>query len=403
MKSFLKHATVGGAVLLIAITGIPAVGATTQPEGEKGTGPGGNVYAATNAMDGNAIRTFHRAVDGTLTLVGDTPTGGTGSGTFEGSGNSVVLGGHAGESAPTNLTGEDRFLFATNAGSDSVSVLRTSGDELELVDVEPTGDHPISVTVSRGVVYVLNASASNCMGPAVAPSITGYRLSAHGELDPIPGSTRPVLGGALSGCTQVSFNPAGDVLVVTEKTADVIATYTVGTDGLATGPIRNESSGSGPFGFTFTQTGRLLTSENFGGVAMEGAAASYDVNKDGTLSPVSGTVRNNRSDTCWIVLTDNQRFAYTTNAMSNDISSYRADSRGNLTLLQSVAAPADELPAPFVIPADLTLSRDSHFLYVRNVQDGDLRAFSIGTDGSLTLVQAIQAALPNGAVGVASS
>jgi 6-phosphogluconolactonase (cycloisomerase 2 family) len=315
----------------------------------------------------------------------------------------VVLGGFAGESAPTNLTGEERFLFATNSGSDSVSVLRARGDELELVDTEETGDHPISVTVSRGLVYVLNANGSNCMGTAVAPTITGYRMSAQGELTPIPNSTRPVTGGAGSGCTQVTFSPAGDVLVVTEKTADVISTYTVGSDGLATGPIRNETSGSGPFGFTFTQTGRLLTSENFGGVAGQGAAASYDVNKDGTLAPVSATVKNNRSDTSWIVLTDNQRFAYPTNAMSNDISSYRADPQGNLTLLASIAAPADEAPAPFVIPADLTLSRNSEFLYVRNVQDGDLRAFSVGSDGSLKLVQALQGALPPGAVGVASS
>ncbi|MDQ3463785.1 MAG: lactonase family protein, partial [Actinomycetota bacterium] len=94
---------------------------------------------------------------------------------------------------------------------------------------------------------------------------------------------------------------------------------------------------------------------------------------------------------------------WTSNAMSNDISSYRADSRGNLSLLQSIAAPADELPAPFVIPADLTLSSDSPFLYVRNVQDGDLRAFSIGSDGSLTLVQMLPIALPSGAIGVASS
>ena len=227
MKVFAKHAIVGGAALVLAVTGIPSVGAAAQAEDEMTTGPGGNVYAATNAVDGNEIRTFHRAQDGTLTNVGDTPTGGIGSGTFEGSGNSLVLGGVAGEASPTNLTGESRFLFAVNAGSDSVSVLRTSGDELELVDVEPTGDHPISVTVSRGVVYVLNANASNCMGPEVSPTITGYRLSADGELAPIPDSSRPVTGSALSGCTQVSFNPAGDVLVVTEKTADVISTYTV--------------------------------------------------------------------------------------------------------------------------------------------------------------------------------
>jgi 6-phosphogluconolactonase (cycloisomerase 2 family) len=401
MKNLLRHAMLGGAGLALAVPVIPTASAA-PPEMEQSR-RGGNVYAATNGILGNAIRTFHRAPDGTLTLVGDTPTGGTGSGTFEGSGNSVVLGGVGGESAPTNLTGEERLLFATNAGSDSVSVFRARGDELTLVETEPTGDHPISVTVSRGIVYVLNASQSNCMGPGAAPTITGYRLVAGGALEPIPDSTRPVSGGSLSGCTQVTFNPAGDALVVTEKTADVISTYTVAADGVASGPIRNESSGVGPFGFTFTKTGRLLTSENFGGAPLQGAAAAYDVQRDGTLVPVGGSVRNGRSDTCWIVLTDDQRFAYATNAMTNDISSYTVDPQGTLTLLQSVAAPADELPAPFVIPADLTLSRDSRFLYVRNVQDGDLRAFSIGSDGSLTLVQALPRALPNGAVGVASS
>jgi hypothetical protein len=402
MKTLARKTFVGGTgVALVVAAG--SIASAAPPQDSPQNRDVGYVYAATNGLTGNAIRTFARSQDGTLSLVGDTPTGGTGSGTFEGSGNSVVLGGVGGEAAPTNLTGEERFVFATNAGSDSVSVLRTDGDRLELVDTEPTGDHPISVTVSRGVVYVLNADESNCMGPLAAPTIQGYRLSAQGDLTPIPGSLRPVSGGPTSGCTQVTFNPAGDVLVVTEKTADVISTYTVGADGVAKGPQANSSTGTGPFGFTFTKTGRLLTSENFGGAPLQGAAAAYDVNSDGTLQPVGPSVRNGRSDTCWIVLTDDQRFAYATNAMTNDISSYTADPQGNLTLLKSVAAAADELPAPFVIPADLTLSRDSRFLYVRNVQDGDLRAFAIGSDGSLTLVQALPRALPNGAIGVASS
>ncbi len=79
---------------------------------------------------------------------------------------------------------------------------------------------------------------------------------------------------------------------------------------------------------------------------------------------------------------------------ANDISSHRADPRGKLILLQSVAAPADELPAPFVIPADLTLSRDSRFLYVRNVQDGDLRAF-LDRIGRLPDARADAAACPS--------
>jgi hypothetical protein len=37
--------------------------------------------------------------------------------------------------------------------------------------------------------------------------------------------------------------------------------------------------------------------------------------------------------------------------MSNDVSSYRVDPDGTMTLLQSIAGPADQLPAPFATPA----------------------------------------------------
>lgn len=39
------------------------------------TAGGGNVYAATNALTGNAVRVYHRSAGGRLTLVRDTPTG----------------------------------------------------------------------------------------------------------------------------------------------------------------------------------------------------------------------------------------------------------------------------------------------------------------------------------------
>ena len=166
----------------------------------------------------------------------------------------------------------------------------------------------------------------------------------------------------MSGCSQVSFNPKGDVLVVTEKQADVVSTYLVNQDGVASAPIANQTSGNGPFGFTFTQTGKLLETENFGGAPGQGSAASYEIGRDGTLTPISGSVFNMRSDTCWIVLTDDGKYAYSTNAMSNDISSYRVDPDGSMTLLQSIAGPADDLPAPPAVSADLSLSANSKFL-----------------------------------------
>jgi hypothetical protein len=96
----------------LAATAVPALalpaGAAAAPETPNRPGA---VYAATNDPTGNEIRVFDRAADGRLTPAGDVATGGLGSGNFEQSANSVVLGGRGGESSPINFTGSARFLL----------------------------------------------------------------------------------------------------------------------------------------------------------------------------------------------------------------------------------------------------------------------------------------------------
>jgi len=224
----------------------------------------------TNARGGNAVVAFARRADGHLRRVGSFPTGGTGSGSFEDTAHGLVLGTSQGEASPNNLIEDAELLFATNARSDSIAVFRVEKDEIVEVDVQPSGgEKPVSVTVNRGVLYVLNSGEAtddlfdsemhvipNCT--TGTPSITGFTVGTNGELDPIAGSTRRLseLGG--SGCAQVSFNPAGNVLVVTERLAKdegppgfmgdegVISTYTRNADGtLSTGPVVTEATGSG--------------------------------------------------------------------------------------------------------------------------------------------------------------
>jgi 6-phosphogluconolactonase (cycloisomerase 2 family) len=403
MRRLIALAALAGASALAVV--LPAGAAPPPPPPDTTPTRPGAVYAATNDPTGNEIRVFARGADGRLTPAGDFATGGRGSGTFEQSANSVILGTRGGEASPISFTQSPRFLFTTNTGSDSVSVFRVLPDGLELVDVEEGGqlDRPISVTVSDGVVYALNSDRPQCA--SLQATITGFTLDQDGLLTPIPGSTRPLAGNGppFSGCTQVSFNKTGDVLAVTEKNADVITTYRVGRDGLASQPIRNETPGVGPFGFTFTQTDRLLTTENNGQLEGQGAASSFRIEKDATLTPVSGNVRNTQTDTCWIVVTDNNKYAYVTNAMSNNISSYRVRPDGTMTLLEADAGRVDELPRPVAIAEDLALSGDSRFLYARNARDGDLFAFAVQPDGKLGEIQSLPAALPpGGAIGVAA-
>jgi len=361
------------------------------PAADLGRSSPGAVYATTNEVTGNRVMVFDRAADGTLTPGGTFATGGTGSGNFEGSGNSLILG----EQSPNNLNGGNHYLYAVNTGSSSISVFAVRHDGLELLEVENSlGRAPISVTVHKNLLYVLNSDGTQCTGGV--PSITGFTVGPKGNLTPLPQSTRPLSSTANSGCSQISFTKDGGVLVVTERGADVISTFVVdrGT-GLATGPITNQTSGNGPFGFTFTQRGQLLTAENFQGAAGQGGAASYDVGNDGILTPLGPTARNGRSDTCWIVNTDDGKYAYVTNAMSGDISSYSVAPDGTLVLLESIAG------AVGFIAEDMSLSGNSRYLYARSFTQGTISSFQVQSNGALTPLQVL-GGLPPGAVGLAA-
>ncbi len=111
-------------------------------------------------------------------------------------------------------------------------------------------------------------------GMAGLPTISGFRVSDGGQLTPITGSTQPVPGGLISGCSQVSFSPDGKQLIVSERTADDLATYPVDANGVAGPPRRNATAEIGPFGLNFAGDDVLLTAVNNVTLPLLGAAAS---------------------------------------------------------------------------------------------------------------------------------
>lgn len=371
----------------------------------------GAVFSMSNALQGNEVVAFSRGSDGTLTEAGRFPTGGTGSGGFEDTANGLVLGNAQGESAPNNLIGASQLLFATNAGSNTISVFRVEKAGLELVEVQNSGgEKPVSVTINHGLLYVLNSGEfvdglvpPNCTTGNL-PSITGFRVDAKGELTPIPNSTRQLSGDPFSGCAQVSFNPEGTVLVVTERTAripgqapddeGVINTFVVNDDGTLGEHRVIDATGQGPFGFTFNKQGALLTTEQFDGPAGpgRGAAAGYTLNRDGSLTRTSASVHNGGTDTCWFVVTDNGKFGYTASFFPDArISLYAVGRDGSLSLLDATANTENVETGA----SDMSLSRNSKYLYQLNSFRGTINAFEVQNDGSLRLLQTIQAHEPS--------
>lgn len=337
----------------------------------------GAVYTMSNAVDGNKILVFSRAADGALHPAGEYATGGLGTGTGLGNQSAVIL------------SEDGRWLFAVNAGSNQVSVFAVQHSGLALVDtVDSGGISPISVTADHDLLYVLNAGSDN---------ITAFTLNRHGKLTPLPASTRP-LSGTGTAPAQISFSPDGALLVVTEKATNSIDTYVVGENGLATGPAVHASVGQTPFGFAFDRRGRLLVSEAAGGTFEASSVSSYTVTEDGGLQPISAAVPTTETAACWVVVTGNGRYAYTTNAGSGSLAGYAIGRDGRLSLLDPDGRTG--VTGDDSTPLDMALSDNSRYLYTLNAGSDTLGAFRVKADGSLSALTGVS--LPDGANGLAA-
>ncbi len=333
----------------------------------------GAVYTITNQVAGNAVAVFARAADGTLTPAGSFATGGTGTGPGLGSQGAVTL------------SDDGRLLFAVNAGSNDVSVFQVGPQELSLLSRTPSGGTlPISVTVSRNLVYVLNAGG--------AGNITGFTVGSTGGLTPIAGSTKS-FSTATAGPAQVSFSPSGGQLVVTEKGTSLIDVYPVDEDGVVGERTSHMSAGGTPFGFAFGPRNLLFVSE----AAAPGSASSYTLTRAGSVQLVSGVVLTHQSAPCWAVVTENGRFGYTGNG-SGSVSGFRIAPDGTTRLLDADGATA-------VVSGglnDIALSGNGRYLYALGTGSiPAIYAFRIQNDGHLVALGAI-GGLPAGTRGLAA-
>ncbi|MEO7276229.1 MAG: beta-propeller fold lactonase family protein [Vicinamibacterales bacterium] len=360
----------------VAVTALLVVGA--GHDSVRAERSSGAVYTMSNATTGNRILAFERGPGGTLTHTGSFATGGLGSG------------GGLGSQGALTLSENDRWLLAVNAGSNDVTLFATDDDGLRWLDKVPSGGtQPVSVTIHRTLVYVLNAGSD---------SVSGFRLRPHGQLSPIAGSTRP-LSGSATGPAQVQFSPDGRVLVVTEKATNLILTYVVDEEGFLGPPQVQPSHGATPFGFAFGIRRQLFVSEAFGGAPDASAVSSYGVAANGTLHLVSPTVATHQTAACWVVVTEGGRFAYTTNTGSGSISGYGIDQDGTLTPLNADGRTADTGAGS--APTDLALSENGRFLFVLNSAAHSIGTFRIRRNGQLEPVGTI-GGLPVGANGLAA-
>ncbi len=337
------------------------------------------VYVQTNDATGNEVLAFARQADGALTSLGRFATGGRGTGQP-----------HLASQSSLALADDGRHLLVVNAGSDDLSLFTVESGGLRLADRVGTGGvTPTSVAVSGDLVYALNNGTAG---------IAGFRI-ADGRLVGLAGSQRP-LSAPHADPAQISFSRDGRTLAVTERGTDSISTFAVDDRGYAEGPTTIKASGKTPYGFDFTKDGAMIVTEAFGGEIGAAAAASYSLTEPGRIAPVSGSVRDTRSEVCWAVVSHDGRFAYVTNFGDGTVSSFTIADNGGLELRDPVAG-STRLGDKGI--RDEAISRDGRYLYAIDADARKVFGWTVGDDGALSAIGAFGDEVPETVAGLAAS
>jgi|SRR5579872_154985 6-phosphogluconolactonase len=340
----------------------------------------GAVYTLTNSSTGNAVMMFNRSADGHLSLGGTFSTGGMGTGVGLGTQGAVVL------------DASNRFLFAVNAASNTISTFSVAYNGLTLVGTTSSyGLNPVSLTSFGNMLYVLNAAGE----VGNSDNIAGFTVDANGNLHNITYGVP--LSAPSVGPAEISFNPEGNLLVVTEKATNNIDVFTLDSMGNITGMKVMMSAAETPYGFAFGKRDTLIVSDAVGGTANAGAVSSYFLAEDESHHTVTGSAGDHQSAPCWIAVTNDGLYAYITNTGSGTVSSYSVGYAGALMLMNQSAANVGSSSAP----VDMAISNNSRSLYVLGPGTGVVKGYSINIDGSLSL-ETTMSSLPASASGLAA-
>ncbi|HEX2204506.1 MAG TPA: beta-propeller fold lactonase family protein [Longimicrobium sp.] len=381
-------------MLAVAVLGLSACDGIFDDDDDDdgGNDDGGAVYTMNNAAGANHVIVFERGEDGDLVRADSFATGGSGSGPHP------VFGTDPLESQDAViLSADNRYLFVVDAGSDEVTSFRVRGDGglTRVSNVSSGGDFPVSLAQRGDWLYVVNANGGG--------SISGFRIGSDGTLTPIAGSTRPLSGAAVPGPGSIRISP-NNVVVVTEKPTNRLVLYPLDANGVPGTRTVVTSPGPTPFGADFDPSGRYILSEgNVGPMRMavpDGSSASSLTVTASAISVITDSAPTTETAACWVQITPDGRYAYTTNTGSSSITGFSIGAGGALTRLTPDGKTGTTPP----MSQPLDMAHADGYLYALTPGDGGIHAFRVNADGTLTaLPQAdVTGTLPVSATGLAA-
>jgi 6-phosphogluconolactonase len=325
----------------------------------------GAVFVMTNAANENEVIAFERNANGALGESVSYDTHGRGSGgvtdPLESQGS-------------LTLSQDHSLLFAVNAGSGDVTVFNVHKAALDFLSKTPSGGaQPSAVAESRGLVYVLNSGG--------AGSLVGFRLD-DGHLKQIKNSTA-FLTGTTTGGASLAFSPDGQFLVATERVGNNIDVFRIQPDGTLSPIVVNPNPAPGTFSVAFAPEGVAIVSETGPAGATNGSTiSSYKVNANGTVTAITHSLATFAAGNCWDAITPDGRWVFVSNSGSDNISGFNIGKDGSLTPIAGTVLGNNPSGSHNV---DIAVSADGKFVYTINSQSGNIGVFAINQqDGTLT-------------------
>jgi 6-phosphogluconolactonase (cycloisomerase 2 family) len=281
------------------------------------------------------------------------------------------------------------FLFASNCGSNDVSVFTVNGKTgaLTLVAGSPfatggTACNPetcgIALSATPGGKFLMAANfGSN--------NVTLFSIASRGALAPIVGSPFA----ALSAPDGIKVSPNGKFLAVAEPLANQVEMFSIAANGALTslGAFAGEAlevPGSHVGGVDIDCASRLL----YGGLGTDGGTAvgGYRITRTGALTALPGApflpgVGVN-SNVVLLGYGPGRKTLFVSNQDSATITVFSVAPNGNLSLLHGSPFPMNSRPYG---PSGMATSRDGRLLYVAN-SSNNVSVFRVNEWGALTEV-----------------
>ncbi len=290
------------------------------------------------------------------------------------------------------------IIYVSNSGSNSVSgytVNSTTGGLTAIAGSPfPNIPTPSAIVVSSNglFAYVANSQTNN---------VTAFRVGTNGALllgGATSGSSNPISVGTTPRALAISRD--SQFLYVANSGSDDVSVFTIGTAGGLTlvpqAEGRSKPVGAGvssPVALAIAPNGRFL----YVATNTSNMVTTFQVDSSGVLTlmpqagPGTNPISSGGTGLTALTLSPNGQFLYALNGASNNVTMFRVETSGLLTLIPP--AGSNPMSTGGTTPNGLAVGEDGAHLYIAN-GGGTISVFSIGSNGLLTLVPA-SGAVPN--------